>query len=86
MVIYNYIEKMVQKLLPQIMKEANMCQCDVCKIDVIAISLNNIAPKYVVTEKGALYAKLSTLEAQKEADVILQMTKACQIVKAKPRH
>ncbi len=86
MVIYNYMEIMVQKLLPQIMTEANMCTCDVCKTDVLAISLNNIAPKYVVTPKGALYAKLSSLEAQREADVILQMTKACQIVKTKPRH
>ncbi len=86
MVIHNYIEKMVQNLLPRIMKEAEMCECKQCKTDVAAISLNNIRPRYVVSEKGELYTKLDTLDAQNEADVIMQMTKACVIVKNNPRH
>ncbi len=86
MVIHNYIEKMVQNLLPQVMEEADMCTCNFCKTDVIAISLNNIRPRYVVSEKGELYTKLSTLEAQNEADVIAQMARACVIVKNNPRH
>ncbi len=86
MVIHNYIEKMVQNLLPEVMTNADMCQCDICRKDVAAISLNNIKPRYVVSEKGALYTRLSTLEAQNEADVIAQMTRACVIVKENPRH
>lgn len=86
MVIHNYIERMVWNLLPEIMSNANMCQCEQCQVDVVAMSLNNIKPKYVVSEKGALYAKLNALEAQNEADVITQMAKACAIVKTKPRH
>ncbi len=86
MVIHNYIEKMVQKLLPRIMGEAEMCECNQCKVDVAAISLNNIRPRYVVSEKGELYTKLDSLDAQNEADVIAQMTKACVIVKNNPRH
>ncbi len=86
MVIYNYIEKMVQNLLPEILEEADMCECDACKTDVIAIALNNIKPRYVVSERGELYTKLSTLEAQNETDVIKEIAKACQIVKNNPRH
>ncbi len=86
MLVYNYIEKVVQKLLPQIMQEANMCQCERCRADVSAITLNNIKPKYVVTKKGELYAKLSILEGQREADIIMQMTIASQTVKNNPRH
>lgn len=85
-IVHNYIETMVQELLPRIIDEADMCDCIRCKTDVLAISLNNVKPRYVVSEKGELYTKLDTLEAQNEADVVKEMAKACYIVKNNPRH
>lgn len=86
MKIRNYIEFLVENLILDIMENSNVCTCDHCKMDVMAISLNNLPTKYVVTQKGVLYAKLTSLQAQFEADVVTEIVKACAIVKNNPRH
>ncbi len=86
MVIHNYVEKMVENLLPDIMLKADMCQCEICKTDVAAMALNHIKPRYVVSEKGALYTRLSSLDGQTEAEVISEIEKACAVVKNNPSH
>jgi len=48
--------------------------------------LNNLPPKYVVTEKGALYAQLVDFNPQNKIDFMTEMTQAVQIVNKKPRH
>ena len=49
-------------------------------------ALNDLPPKYVVTEKGELYSKINTLEQQFEVDVVAAITKAAVLVKRRPRH
>lgn len=86
MVIRNYIQNVAEDMMPAIMKNSNVCNCEKCKLDILAIVLNNVKPKYVVTEKGELYARLSALQSQFQVDIIAEITKACVIVKNNPRH
>ena len=37
------------------------CGCEKCRLDVAALALNYLPPHYVVTEKGELYSKISSL-------------------------
>ena len=85
-VIQNYMEICVQEMLPSILKGINSCTCEKCMLDVMAISLNSLKPKYVVTRRGELYSKLAMLRHQFDVDIIAAVTKAAVIVARDPRH
>ena len=85
-IIQNYMEICVQEMLPSILKGINSCTCEKCTLDVLAISLNSLKPKYVVTRRGELYSKLAMLRNQFDVDIIAAVTKAAVIVARSPRH
>jgi competence protein ComFB len=82
----NYMEDCVTDIMPSVLAKLNMCQCERCRMDIMAHVLNNLPPKYVVTKKGHLYTKLSAIQTQFDVDIIAAVTKAASIVAAKPRH
>ena len=84
--VKNYMEEVVYMLLPEILRDINACKCPKCTLDIAAMALNQLPPKYIVTEKGELYSKISTLRQQFEVDVISAITKAAVLVKRSPRH
>jgi len=82
----NYTEDAVRAYLDKWYPQANVCQCDGCRLDVMAIMLNNIKPKYVVTDTGALYAQMDEFDPQNRIDFMTEMTQAIKIVSSRPRH
>jgi len=84
--VKNYMEHVVDLKIDAIIKSIDMCGCEKCRLDVKAIALNNLPPRYVVTSKGILYSKLNELELQFEVDVQNEIVKAAMIVKENPRH
>jgi len=82
----NFTESAVKLYMDRWYKEADVCQCDICRMDVMAIMLNNLKPKYVVTDTGALYAQLDDFDPQYKIDFMTVMSQAAQIVKNNPRH
>lgn len=87
MELRNLMEKEVERVVNKILKERkDICNCNKCRLDIAAIALNNLKPKYVVTEKGGLYGKLDTLNYQFDVDLTKEVTKAIDIVKDKPLH
>ena len=82
----NYMEDCVMDMLPSVLAEVKGCHCERCKMDILAQVLNKLPPKYVVTRKGHLYTKLSTIQAQFDVDIISAITQAASIVCARPRH
>jgi len=82
----NYTEDAVIEYLDKWYKEADVCQCDGCRLDVMAIMMNNLPPKYVVTDTGALYAQMDDFDPQHRIDFMSEMTLAAQIVNNRPRH
>lgn len=84
--IKNYMEEVVNILLPEVLKDLNVCKCPKCTMDIAAMALNELPPKYIVTQKGELYSKINTLRQQFEVDVISAITRAAVLVKRSPRH
>lgn len=82
----NYMEKVVFMVVNDIKEEIDTCTCNNCLLDIVAIALNNLPPKYIVSEKGELYSKINSLKQQFEVDIITELTKAANIVKNNPRH
>jgi len=78
-VVFNVLEKFLSKA-------EDVCKCEKCKLDIAAIALNKLTPKYVVTSKGRVYTKIAELEVQAVADVTREITKAVEIVKKHPQH
>ena len=84
--IKNYMEEIVFNQIKEVLEDINCCKCEKCILDIAAIALNDLPPKYVVSQKGELYSKLNTLKQQFEVDVISAITKAAVLVKRNPRH
>ena len=82
----NYTEEAVKLFVDRWYKDADICQCDSCRLDVTAIMLNNMEPHYVVTDQGALYAQMSDFDPQYKADLMTTMGLAIQVVKNRPKH
>lgn len=82
----NYMEDCVGDMLEAVLKSMDCCNCDKCRHDIMAITLNMLPPKYVVTRKGSLYTKLAALQSQFDVDIISAITKAAVIVGRNPRH
>lgn len=85
--IKNYMEYVVEELLPSIMENCpDACKCQKCISDIKAIALNNLKPLYVVTEKGIIYSKLKELSIQFKTDVVSELTQAIEVVSKNPKH
>jgi len=84
--IKNYMEEIVFSLMKEVLADINVCSCEKCKMDIAAIALNDLPPKYIVSDKGELYSKVNSLKQQFEVDVISAVTKAAVMVKRNPRH
>ena len=82
----NYTEEAIKVYLDRWYKEADVCQCESCRLDVMAIMLNNMTSHYVVTDKGELYAQMSDFDPQYKADMMTAMGLAVQAVNSFPRH
>ncbi|KAF0197509.1 MAG: competence protein ComFB [Bacillota bacterium] len=73
----------LDEMLPNIVK---ICTCERCRYDIMAIALNNLPPRYVVTERGAIFTRVSSLDVQIAADTIIELTRAIEKVLKEPRH
>jgi competence protein ComFB len=83
----NFMEHVVTDYVDEVIAEhKDFCGCPRCRLDVIAIAMNDVKPKYVVTTKGYAYARMGELQAQFKADTIVAVSRAIKIVKAHPRH
>ncbi|HAA43831.1 MAG TPA: competence protein ComFB [Ruminiclostridium sp.] len=77
----NYMEDVVILVIKDIIKDMEVCTCEKCSLDIAAIALNTLPPKYIVSEKGELYSRIDALRQQFEVDVMTAVTKAASIVK-----
>lgn len=82
----NLMEDIVLQNVDVVMEAEGGCTCDACKSDVIAYTLNHIAPHYVATRQGRLLVKLKSYELQSRADVVAAISEAAIMVAKTPRH
>ena len=85
--LHNYMEDAVMHTIDDILSSMlGACKCSKCRLDAMALALNSLPSKYIVTAKGRVYAKLSELEFQSRADVVKELTRAIAKVKRHPKH
>lgn len=84
-VLYNVTEKLVISKLDATLKKMNCCRCDRCKEDIVAISLNNLKPMYIVATKNDINQKIHDL-SNMGSEVTTEVIKAVLTVRKNPRH
>lgn len=82
----NVMERIVREKIDYFMDQFEVCKCDRCRADSIALTLTGLQPRYIVTAPAAVDPLMSFFTNKYTADVIVEATKACMIVKEKPRH
>lgn len=83
----NYTEIMVNNTMNAILsKYPELCKCQKCILDIKALSLNRLRPRYVVTQSGEVYKKIDELDRQYYADTVAAVTEAITIVMKNPQH
>jgi len=80
------MEDAVEQMMDRVLKDLDVCKCDRCRMDIKALALNNLPPKYVVSEEGELYVKTNELVRQFEVDIIKAITMAAIKVNNNKRH
>lgn len=85
--LINYMEKLVFNKLDELLKaRKDVCDCEQCRLDIAAIALNNLTPRYIVTDRGKLYAKIDMMETQFSVNVLMAISKGIEVVSKHPRH
>ncbi|GAX89043.1 late competence development ComFB family protein [Effusibacillus lacus] len=87
MTLVNAMEHIIEHVFDEFKERYPLkCDCELCKTDILALTLNHIPPKYVSSDIGEVHIKSQYLNEQLKSDVIIEMTKAAQIVEQNPRH
>lgn len=85
--IKNYMEKIVEDMLPNILKNyKEVCKCEKCMSDIKCIVLNNLKPAYFDSDMGSVFLKVDELKIQYKTDIITQTAKAIEIVSKNVKH
>lgn len=84
-ILYNITEKLVLEKLDATLKKMNCCKCDRCKEDIVAMSLNNLKPMYVVATKDEIINKLANSD-ELGVQATTAVLKSVLAVRKKPRH
>ena len=82
----NVMERIVEDKIIYFMRQFDVCTCARCKADTVALTMNGLMPKYIVTTPAAVDPLLSYYTNRLISDVTVEATKACMVVKDNPRH
>ena len=82
----NVMEIIVKDKIIYFMRQFDVCTCDRCIADTVALTLNGLTPKYIITEPSAVDPLISFYTNKYISDITVEATKACITVKDNPRH
>ncbi|WP_426388103.1 late competence development ComFB family protein [Desulforudis sp. 1088] len=90
-VLVNMAEIAVSQMLNSIIENykrirPELCTCERCREDIMAIALNRIPPKYVSTPKGRTITSVAYENFGGRAQVTAQVVYAIETVIESPRH
>ena len=87
MPIHNIMEQMVDAKLDELLPKSNCCKCQKCIDDIRALALNRLPAKYVSTDLGGLYSRVSSsMEQQNSLDINFAVYSAIEFVSTHPHH
>ena len=88
LVLVNKMENAVKEAVEELFAQGQNpgCSCQRCKLDVVALALNSLPSKYVVTSMGNAVTNVALNSSQWQANLTMAVCNAIEIVRSKPRH
>lgn len=86
LVVRNLMEDIAERKLESLLPSLNVCDCEICKTDILCYALNRLKPKYVATTQGELLSRIDSLSSSFDMSVVAELANAAEIVKKHPRH
>lgn len=84
--LHNIMEDMVRIEIEENIDDLGICSCPVCRRDLMTLTLNNVPPKYVNTEKGAIMSKVGSMSRTERIKLLAEIAHCAEMVRDKPRH
>lgn len=85
-ICFNVMQALVEDKADKYINMFGLCNCSRCHIDVVALALSNLPPKYVVAKPHELIPRLSMYEQKYSVVVVTQVMSACRKVLDRPHH
>lgn len=82
----NFMEDVVAKLLEKDLQDSDVCHCEKCRMDIMALALNSLPTAYTVTTRGEIFAAIDSTYLQNRVDAEIAVLNAIEMVKASPKH
>ncbi len=82
----NILEDLIIYKLDELIEATDVCKCDRCRSDIIAIALNKLPSRYVSSSGGDIMARMQAMDDQMQANITTAILKAIEQVKKKPHH
>lgn len=82
----NVMQILVEEKAPRYIQMFGLCPCRRCEMDVKALTLSNLIPKYVVMHKDEMIPMLTIYEGRYASTIFAQLTRACKLVMDRPHH
>lgn len=83
----NYTEDLVDDTLKDYWTQMDdVCKCRRCYYDTKALALNNLPPKYIVSNNGEVHVKIDNFKVQNQVDIAKEVAKAIMIVNSNYSH
>ena len=82
----NVMEYIIKDSVLEQMKKFDMCTCERCQVDTIALALTNCPAKYIVVDNHTVSPLLNYYSNKFMGTVTVELIKACTMVKENPRH
>lgn len=87
----NYTEVAVAEVYEEVLEQLrkqnpNICDCERCREDVMAVALNRLPPRYIATDKGEIFTKVSFSRVGGKAEIIASLIHGFELVGKQPRH
>lgn len=84
--LINFSEILVRERIDEMLAKNEVCDCQQCRLDIMAIALNNLPPRYIVSEQGEVFSKANSFTIQTTVDIVGAIQDAIEKVSRKPRH
>lgn len=85
--VRNCMEDCVRDNIESVLRQyPEACHCDHCVRDILILALNHLPPKYVATDRGDTYTRLSLCTPESTLAITQEIAKAIEIVMRNPRH
>ena len=80
-ILETLVPEMVDSILPSLI---GVCTCEMCRADVICLTLNQVKPRYVVHRYGEIMSRAEFEGLQKKAEIISVITRSARQIAGKP--